>query len=319
MASESGTLISFEQFMQDALYHPKRGYYSRHIKGIGVRGDFTTTPQWSTAPAQAIARWVANAMREFDTQHLIEIGPGSGSLAAAVRKNLPWTLRRRLKLHLVERSPSLTEMQRNLLGDHATWHLHPSTALEAAKGHAVIYSNELVDAFPVRRFTKTSEGWREIALSLRPVIQEHLLAGAPLPESSGFSENHPVGQHIEVHESYHQWLKSWLPLWKSGRILTIDYGAPAETLYHRRPGGTVRGYLLHQRLEGPAIYQNIGRQDLTADVNFTDLIHWSQPWCGDSILSSFSDFLGAIPEKDKALLDPHGAGSAFLVLDQKCR
>src|SRR5690606_20096595 len=83
----------------------------------------------------------------------------------------------------------------------------------------------------------------------------------------------------------------WLPSWKSGRMLTIDYGATAETLYHRRPRGTVRAYLLQQRLEGPAIYENVGRQDLTADVNFTDLQNWARPWLSQQQIMSFGEFL----------------------------
>ena len=42
---------------------------------------------------------------------------------------------------------------------------------------------------------------------------------------------------------------------------------------------------------GRQIYQNPGRQDLTADVNFTDLMKWSEPWIRDQRLQSFAAFL----------------------------
>ncbi len=166
-----------------------------------------------------------------------------------------------------------------------------------------------MDAFPVRRFQKTAEGWQEIAVRFDEQRRAHesLLAPGPLPDSSGFLENHPPGQCIEVHDSYRRYLTEWLPLWKSGRMLTIDYGAAAETLYHRRPRGTVRAYLLHQRLEGAEIYQNPGRQDLTADVNFTDLQNWSRPWISKQRVMSFGEFLQSPPDE---------YGSVFLVLDQ---
>ncbi len=113
-----------------------------------------------------------------------------------------------------------------------------------------------------------------------------------------------------------------MPSWKAGRMLTIDYGADSNQIYHRRPRGTVRAYLLQQRLEGPAIYQNVGRQDITADVNFTDLQNWSQPWVDDQRIISFGDFLrGSGKHRGKeqdAMSDDLGAGSAFLVLDQRC-
>lgn len=302
--------ISFEQFMEKALHDPETGYYARRIAGVGRTGDFTTAPMLSDAPARAIAAWAARAMRETGCRNLIEIGPGEGKLAAGVLDNLPWHRRWRTRLHLVETSAPLAERQRKLLGNRASWHRSMSDALAACGGDAVIFSNELVDAFPVRRFQKTGDGWQELAVSFdaRRRAHESLLPPAPLPDSSGFLERHPLGQWIEVHDSYRRYLTAWLPSWKSGRMLTIDYGATAETLYHRRPRGTVRGYLLQQRLEGPAIYENPGRQDLTADVNFTDLQNWSRPWVSEQQVVNFGEFLqGALDD----------CGLAFLVLDQR--
>ena len=74
-------------------------------------------------------------------------------------------------------------------------------------------------------------------------------------------------------------------------MLTIDYGGAAEDIYHRRPRGTIRAYLLQHRLEGPAVYENPGRQDLTADVNFTDLIEWSGDWAASGVLKSLGEFI----------------------------
>ncbi len=310
--------IPFEQFMARALHDPQHGYYARRITGVGRCGDFTTAPMLSDAPARAIAAWAAKALRETNCRNLIEVGPGEGRLAAGVLKHLPWHVRRKTQLHLVETSTPLAARQRELLGRRATWHRHLRDALAACGGHAVIFSNELVDAFPVRRFQKTLAGWQELAIHFDPQhrVQESLLSPAPLPDSSGFLANHPIGQWIEVHDSYRRHLTDWLPAWKSGRMLTIDYGATAENLYHRRPAGTVRAYLLQQRLEGLAIYANPGRQDLTADVNFTDLQNWSQPWIRQQQLTSFAEFLQGSPD-DCGLTDTCGAGGAFLVLNQQ--
>lgn len=311
------TPIPFDAFMRRALYDPERGYYSRRIPGVGQRGDFTTAPMLSEAPAKAIAAWAAQTMRETGCRNLVEIGPGEGKLAESVLKHLPWNLRWRVRLHLVETSKPLAEIQRQRLGKKAVWHSSPADALAACGGKAAIFSNELVDAFPVRRFQQTPDGWRELALAFDAggIVRESWLPPAPLPDSSSFSQNHPPGQCIEIHESYHRWLAEWVPCWKAGRLLTIDYGAEAGSIYRRRPRGTVRAYLLQQRLEGPDIYQNIGRQDITADVNFTDLVKWSAPWTAESTLKTLAEFIGNTP--DRFLTDEAGAGGAFLVLDQK--
>ncbi len=310
--------ISFERFMASALHDPQHGYYARRISGVGRRGDFTTAPMLSDAPARAIAAWAVSALKETSCRDLIEVGPGEGTLAAAVLHNLPWHIRLRTRLHLVETSAPLAARQRDLLA-RARHHRTIPDALASCGGNAVIYSNELVDAFPVRRYQKTTLGWQELAVAFDEAKRPHesLFPPAPLPESSGFLDNHPPGQWIEVHDSYRLHLASWLPLWKAGRLLTIDYGAVAEQLYHRRPNGTLRAYLLQQRLEGPATYDNIGRQDLTADVNFTDLMDWSHSWISEQSLTDFGTFLIKNGASPSLLTDPRGAGAAFLVLDQK--
>jgi len=314
--------ISVEEFMRRALYDPRHGYYSRRIAGIGRGGDFTTAPMMGDSLAVSIARWAENALRETRCRDLIEIGPGEGALAAAVWKRLPWSLRWRSRLHLVETSAPLREIQRRRLGRAVRWHEHPAAALETCGGRAVIFSNELVDAFPARVFEKTAEGWREVAVKLGDAghAVECLLESAETPPSSSFDTGHPVGQRVEIHDSYHKWLETWQPVWRAGRMLTIDYGGTSDSIYHRRPRGTLRGYLLQQRLTGLEIYQNPGRMDLTADVNFTDLIAWSATGTRVRGLHQLAEFIQTSPRSDPGtpfLTDMDGAGEAFLTLDQE--
>lgn len=325
IAFERSELISFEAFMRRALFDPGRGYYTRRIREVGLRGDFTTAPMLSQAPARAIAAWAAKALEETRCRDLIEIGPGEGQLAGAVMARLPLRVRMRTRLHLVETSHPLAERQRVLLGARARWHATPAEALAACGGNAVIYSNELVDAFPVRRFQLGADGrWRELFVELADgkFIAEHFRE-TNLPESSAFGQKFPCGQIIEVHDSYFHWLAEWMPDWQRGRMLTIDYGAPVESLYHRQPRGSARGYLHQQVRAGTDVYQNIGRQDLTADVNFTDLENASAAWTRPGSLMNFADFLKphitSGDPADEAMCDIPGPGDAFMVLDQKRR
>ena len=314
--------LRFDQWMQRALYDPESGYYSRHIKTVGGRGDFTTAPMTSDHLAKTIAKWAAAALKETGTRDLIEIGPGCGTLAKAVWKHLPLGLRIKCRLHLVETSTPLEQQQRELLGKKASWHPSPEEALKACEGRAVIYSNELVDAFPCHRYELTPDGWMEIGVQFDDDQQasEVLLPPESAPESSIFSssnmEHFSLGQRVEVHSSYRDWLQVWLPQWKAGRMLTIDYGAEDKELYQRRKQGSMRAYLLQQRLIGMDIYDNMGRQDLTADVNFTDLMRWSLPWITENHLQSLGEFL-ANSGAEERLLDPQGAGGAFKVLEQR--
>jgi len=315
---ENDSPLRFDRFMERALHDPERGYYARRIRGVGRSGDFTTAPMLSPSLARAIADWANQAMMETGCRDLIEAGPGEGKLAAEVLRALPLARRWRTRLHLVERSQPLREKQQALLGRKARWHETLEAALDACGGRACLFSNELIDAFPVRRFRREPEGWSELFLSPGDPALEVWQPAVELPSSGQFSDPHPVGQTIEVHDSVRQWFEGWLPHWQRGAMLTLDYGSETEGLYHRRPKGTLRGYFLQQRMEGPALYQNPGRQDLTADVDFRDLAAWAR---GESRFLSQREFLlpHADPQNaaDATLLDPSGAGEAFRVWELK--
>lgn len=292
---ENGGLITFEDFMRIALHHPQDGYYARNVRGIGLTGDFTTVPQRRPGLGEFIARWLReeSSRRQWRKYHIIECGPGSGTLAAQVMQNFGWWERRRLTLHLVESSAPLTELQRNLLRHFRVhWHNSVEAALTASQGRALIYHNEFFDAFPCRVFQKQSGRWLELHLRVHDGRLTESWISRPLPDSTVFHQSWPEGQRVEVFASVHYWLNNLDAHWKQGAMLAIDYGGSSETIYHRRPAGTLRAYRQQQRLAGPSIYEIPGHQDLTADVNFDDLTHWARTpsWsvCPFAPLSQFA-------------------------------
>lgn len=311
---ECGGWIPFERFMREALYHPDFGYYASEIREVGSRGDFSTWPTLDRAPARAVASWLA----ESRPRHIIEIGAGNGRMAGDVLRSLGWMSRLRTTYHIVEVSGPLRALQRERLGGRAVWHGDMGSALAAAGGGAWIFSNELPDAFPCRVFMRRGRGWDEVGVRLEAgKLQEVLMARAELPNSSAFGSEYPEGARVEVLESYRQWLGSWAGDWKSGAMLTIDYGAEMPELYRRRPAGTLRAYAHHQRLTGAEIYGAFGKRDLTCDVNFTDLRQWgeSRGWKTEMLTSLGGFIAGRLPK----LVLPGGfqdAAAAFQVLVQ---
>lgn len=131
------------------------------------------------------------------------------------------------------------------------------------------------------------------------------------------------GQRIEVHQSYHRWLRKWATAWREGYQLTIDYGYVAEPPPRLALSGTLRAYFQHLRLEGEEIYRRMGRQDLTADVNFTDLERWGLGlgWMTESLQTQAEWLQGvdhrARPVPAPRLGDADDAGGAFWVLEQR--
>ena len=309
-----------DRFMAAALHDPERGYYTRRIRQVGRRGDFSTVATISPALGRGVARWARTALAETRCRDLIELGPGDGSLSAAVLAGLSLTARWRTRLHLVERSEALREVQRKLLGNRVGWHDSAVAALEACGGKACLFSNEFLDAFPARRFKRDPEGWRE---SWILPGQERWLPGPALPRSSVFDLKWPEGQVVDVHDAVRDWLVETLPRWRLGRMLTSAYGAEAADLYQRRPGGSLRGYFHHQVIEGDECFTRAGHQDLTCDVNFTDLVAWSAPWTRTTRLATQAGFLAdhvdPLEAADRIAVDVHGAGGSFLVWEAECR
>lgn len=309
LQDELGGAIPFERWMAEALYHPAFGYYSANIRGIGRKGDFTTWPVVHRSLATGIARW-ALKNKPPGRWNLIEIGAGTGELAEAVLKAIGWWNRPRY--HIVDVSGPLRTAQEKRLGRKATWHASVSDALAACGGSAVIFSNELVDAFPCRIFQKQSGDWRELAIRIEGGRVQEIWREAGLPASTVFSHDWPEGQRVEIQESYRAWQQQWLPHWKQGAMLTIDYGDTCPRLYHRRPLGTLRAYAHHQRLEGREAYAAFGLRDLTVDVNFSDVQAWATGAWEYSTLAEFlaAQGVGNIPQLAEA-------GEAFKVLVQK--
>lgn len=323
-----GGRLTVERFVALALHHTEHGYYARNIRRVGARGDFSTAATLSPLLGRAIAAWaVSRGGGSTAPFPLIEAGAGGGELAAAVLRHLGWWRRRRTRLHIVETSLPLREQQQAALrGRSVSWHDTLAGALRACGGRALIYHNELVDAFPPRVLERTPGGWREVALEHgEHGWREVLVESARLPESSALRRPWPPGQRVEIFESYRRWLEKGAPHWREGAMLTLDYGDTIGSLYHRRPRGTLRGYLLHQRQEGPDVYSNPGRQDITADVNFTDLVAWGERlgWKTVALETQRAFLLRHAPsaagdrdQRTACLLDPHGMGGAVRVLEQ---
>lgn len=323
-----GGAMPFDEFMALALYDPEIGYYTTGIGDVGGRGgDFATSATLSAGLARAIAGWIAEEIARLGWRGpiaVIEVGGGNGALAEAVLKTLGWWRRRSIRYHLVEVSPVLRELQRRRLDRSVVWHETIADALEASGGRALIFSNELVDAFPAKWLRWDGTRWEEICVTYDPAkglgeVFRELPAGLSPDDYSAMALTEPpLGQRIEVLPSFRRWLQDLAPHWHEGAMLTIDYGADsAEEIYDRRPGGTMRAYHRQQRIEGGGIYARFGKQDLTSDVNFADLVRWGEELGWETVgHASQADFLTRHGASGDAMA-VHEPGAAFRVLEQR--
>src|ERR1700730_3042082 len=75
--------LSFERFMELALYAPGLGYYSAGAIKIGVGGDFVTAPEVSDLFNRCVARQCAEILTATGGE-ILELGAGTGRMAAVV-------------------------------------------------------------------------------------------------------------------------------------------------------------------------------------------------------------------------------------------
>ncbi|HSN00658.1 MAG TPA: SAM-dependent methyltransferase, partial [Rudaea sp.] len=156
----AGGALDFSRYMELALYAPGLGYYSAGAAKFGAAGDFITAPEFGFVFARCLARALAPTLRETRGD-ILELGPGSGALAAELLAELERLNALPARYLLLERSADLRERQRERILRHCP-HLRDRCAwLDAppsAPWRGALVANEVLDALPVRRFVVRDEG-----------------------------------------------------------------------------------------------------------------------------------------------------------------
>jgi len=240
--------IPFSQYMEEVLAY----YYASERNPIGNEGDYYTSADLDPIFGQLLARQFQQMANEFDSFALVELGAGKGLLA---RDILSYA---RFPYMILERSPAMRRRQEMILAQfNVTW------IDELPKGiTGCIFSNEFFDALPVHRIVRRDGVLREIYVTenfeeVEGDLQEPL--DLPLLE----------GQKADINLEARNWIRRIAASLDRGYHVAIDYGYLNRDFY-AQPYGTLMCYWQHQATENP--YIRIGEQDMTAHVNFSDLI-----------------------------------------------
>ncbi|HLU05934.1 MAG TPA: SAM-dependent methyltransferase [Woeseiaceae bacterium] len=270
---EAGGSISFAEFMQHALYAPGLGYYSAGAAKLGAGGDFITAPESSTLFAKVLARQCAPIFRTLASRDVLELGAGSGALAADLLKCFPELTRYRI----LEVSADLRQRQENLLRQQAPEHLGKVEWLDTLPRSfsGIVIANEVADALPVERFERAGDGllqhrvvakgeafaWRR---DPAPLFLEHAVGHLEHSLGSEF----PVGYVSELSPGLPGWIADISASLDHGFMFLFDYGLTrAEYYASDRGDGWLRCHFRHRAHNDPLIYPGI--QDLSAWVDFT--------------------------------------------------
>ncbi len=271
--------ISFCEWMDAALYKPSDGYYINENKIRQSReGDYRTAPELSPLFAQTFARYFASLFEDLGAPKeftIIECGAGNGVFAFEVLKTLKNQYKKvfnSTRYFIDEISVPLRErIKRKLEPFNEQVDFCHFESVENCVG--VIFSNELIDAFPVHRVVMRDGKLKELFVNLDSK-DNFYLTEKPLTEKLvEYLERNNVnlreGQIIEVNIRANAWLKKSSSVLKHGFVVTVDYGSEQQELYDYdlRPDGTLRAFQSHRFVD--EFLSKIGEVDLTSTINWT--------------------------------------------------
>ena len=266
----AGGWIDFARFMELALYAPGLGYYVAGATKLGGDGDFVTAPEISPLFGRTLARQIAQILDGSGGQ-VLELGAGSGAMAADVLGELQRMDRLPGRYLILETSPQLAERQqrtlqekRPALKNQVEW---IGTLPQNFDG--VIVANEVLDALPVHVVAWRENGVFERGVSWKEglVWSEQLLQAGPLHDAAE-AIGVEAGYVSEISLVVSALVRSLSAALHKGALLLIDYGFGRREYYHpQRAHGTLMCHYRHRAHGDPFFLP--GLQDLTAHVDFT--------------------------------------------------
>jgi SAM-dependent MidA family methyltransferase len=306
--------------MQQALYHPEHGYYSSGRCEIGRKGDYFTNVSVGSLFGQLLASQffeIWERLGKVNDFVIVEQGAHDGQFAQDVlefvQKRLPEFFDA-LHYRILEPFPILQERQRQTLEafrDKVDWRSSP----EPFTG--VHFSNELLDAMPVRLIDRGTE--KLVGLDGDNFVFVERPVNKTMFNQAALESIDQIAANL-----------------RRGYVIAIDYGF-LDDEFER----TVEARARHRNLDSP--FEQIGDADITMSVHwksiveraqanglrvagFTDQHHFltgiisqfgrggsPEPPAGDSGQSLLADSRKAKREL-QTLLHPEMLGRAFQVL-----
>ena len=284
-----GGWLSFARYMEMALYEPGLGYYSNPGQVFGAAGDFVTapelTPLFGATLARQVSPWLKDPALAGSGQVVLEVGGGSGMLAAQLLNALDNVGHHEVRYLILELSAERREHQRQTLKslapglmDRVGW---LDTFPESFAG--VVVANELLDAMPVQLFEWQADAEAELQ-EMGVTWVDGRFAWAPRPADAVLTEtvaalrNRLGPEGAQWHSPYRSeicpaqqaWMRTLADCMTAGVVMLLDYGFAAPEYYHpQRDQGTLMCHYRHRSHADPFLWP--GLSDITAHVDFTAL------------------------------------------------
>ena len=272
-----GGWLSFERFMEMALYEPGLGYYSAGATKLGAGGDFVTAPEISSLFSRCLATQCSEILRQVSGGSILELGAGSGVMAADLLNELAAQGALPERYLILEVSADLRERQLAMIRERAAEHEARVDWLDRLpeEFRGVMLANEVLDALPVQRFRVRGDQlnalgvtWQLGRLDWSETHAAPELEAAVRRIEANSGERLPDGYTSEINTRLAPWIAGIGAALREGVALFIDYGLPQRQYYRSdRREGTLLCHFRHRFHDDPLI--NVGVQDIGAWVDFT--------------------------------------------------
>ena len=273
--------ITFARFMAVALADPEHGYYATADDRPTRTGDFLTAPELHPIFGAVLARALDEQWQALGRPGrflLREYGAGSGTLAVTLLQGLAdgrSELLEAIAYEPVELVPARVGRIRERLERAGFGRAVADRAPDGTSpSDGAVVANEFLDVLPVHRVAWRAGRLMERFVDIAPAGDRfEETEGAPSTPAlaarladEGIELVH--GQIAEIRLATDEWLAPMSAGIGRGFATIIDYGRPAAELYGpSRHDGTLRAYSGQRAHADPFVA--IGRQDLTAHVDFT--------------------------------------------------
>ena len=284
----AGGPMSFARYMAAVLYDPEHGYYATRDDRPTRDGDYLTAPELHPIFGATLAAQVEEVWERLDRPGeftLREEAAGSGRLGLAILDRLVAAespAADAVRYQPIEGNPAreTTARERLIAGGHAVRLAAPRSS-GASAGEieppmtGMILANELLDALPVHRVTMFRGELLELYVDWRDGWFTEVARTPSTPDLASALTRVGVelveGQVAEVGLEAAAWAHGLGARLERGLVMVVDYGHPAQALYdpELRPAGLLRTYHRHHVGDDP--FRFVGRQDLTAHVDWTTL------------------------------------------------
>ncbi len=265
MFNKNKCKIPLDEFMDNALYHPNKGYYSKK-NPFGKDGDFITAPNISKIFSEMIFLWIISYWEKFHKNkkiNLVELGSGNGEMIFQIISSAKKfkNFFDNCNFLIYEKSQSLIKIQKEKLKKEKLKWLKNLDKLEVYP--TIFIGNEFLDALPIKQYLKQNNIWYEryvqkkgedytfsnIKFDINKIEKK---LNFKIPKNQNFLEI-PF-EEIKVIKKLNQLIKK-----RGGCMLFVDYAYLKPKMYD-----TLQAVKKHKKVN---VLKNVGNADITHLIN----------------------------------------------------